>query len=209
MNAQSGFARAIRPRQADRAGSGDTRRIVNLNTGEWQHSFATDLAWDRTRKLLCSRPGEFPGRRCGRATRTGDWIRCRRSNAFLDCSLTRWFEGVCRECRRVSVCAVAGRFHCGSVAHRASLPRFRLSVCGKSGWRQAKHKSRGDRCSSTRGPERPGIEFHLDYRRERRGQTKSGRLDPYRASVWPDYVRRQRTGGSARDGGSGFRVKRA
>ena len=34
------------------ASSGDMRKMVNLNTGEWKHSFATDLAWDRNRKLL-------------------------------------------------------------------------------------------------------------------------------------------------------------
>ena len=34
------------------AHSGDARKIVNLNAGEWKHSFATDLAWDPTRKLL-------------------------------------------------------------------------------------------------------------------------------------------------------------
>jgi YVTN family beta-propeller protein len=34
------------------ASSGDTRKLVNLNAGAWKHSFATDLAWDRSRKLL-------------------------------------------------------------------------------------------------------------------------------------------------------------
>jgi YVTN family beta-propeller protein len=34
------------------AGSGDLRKLVNLNAGEWKHSFSTDLAWDRSRKLL-------------------------------------------------------------------------------------------------------------------------------------------------------------
>jgi DNA-binding beta-propeller fold protein YncE len=34
------------------AGSGETRKLLNLNGGEWKHSFATDLAWDRARKLL-------------------------------------------------------------------------------------------------------------------------------------------------------------
>jgi YVTN family beta-propeller protein len=34
------------------AGSGETRKLVNLNSGEWKHSFATDLGWDRVRKLL-------------------------------------------------------------------------------------------------------------------------------------------------------------
>ncbi len=34
------------------ADSGETRKVVDLNSGGWQHSFTTDVAWDGTRKLL-------------------------------------------------------------------------------------------------------------------------------------------------------------